>query len=490
MIPITVFAGKHVAVFGLGRSGCAAGHALMAGGAIVHAWDDSEKSRNEAEIDGLTVDDLYAADWALFSALVLTPGVPLTHPEPHKIVQRARAANVEIIGDVELFAREINSQDEDKQKPQIVAITGTNGKSTTAALVGHILERCGRSAHVVGNIGQSILSAPPPDDRSVYVIELSSYQLDLTFSLRADVAILLNITPDHLDRHGGMEGYVNAKSRIFMAQEAGDLAVVGVDDGYSQEICTRISSEHKQDVCPISVGKVLGHGIYVIDGILYDGMTRPTSELVNLRMADALPGRHNWQNTAAAYAATRKLMHHQMDVANAILSFGGLSHRLEKVKEIEDIPFINDSKATNAEAAANALAAFENIFWIVGGKAKDDDFEALSPHTNRVKKAYVFGESQAALCAYLSDKVEVVPAGDLRQALEGAARDARAEKQKMTNEEDDGQGGPIVLFSPACASFDLYRDFEERGEHFRSLVEGMSEHESHSDVPRAEASSC
>lgn len=475
MIPISVFAGKHVAIFGLGRTGLAAGHALMAGGAIVRAWDDTGAAVDKAEIAGLTVDDLYEADWSEIDALVLSPGIPLTHPTPHPIVEKANAAGVDIICDIELFAREIANYSEEK-RPRVIAVTGTNGKSTTTALIGHILQRCGLSVRIGGNIGQSVLDLPRPTPNSVYVIEMSSYQLDLTHTLKADVAVFLNISPDHLDRHGDMAGYVKAKQRIFAGQDRDDLAVIGVDDAYSQEVCTRVSAGiipgRPGAVCPISVGKVLGHGVYIIDNILYDGTARPTTEVLNLTRARGLPGRHNWQNAAAAYAACRHLFRNQMDIANAILSFPGLAHRLETVAELGQVVFINDSKATNVDACSNGLAAFDNIFWLVGGRMKDASFEALEPYFPRIRKAYLFGEAAPKLAEMFTGKLDIEIVDSVPKALERAGADALSAAQNNTGALGAAAMAPqVVLLSPACASFDAYNDFEERGNDFKQAVQ-------------------
>ncbi len=464
MIPVHAFRGCHVALFGLGRSGLSAGRALMAGGAIVHAWDDGAEARDNAENEGLTLDDLYEADWSQFSALVLSPGIPLTHPEPHALVLKARAHDLEIIGDVELFARELEHLDVPGGKPMVIAVTGTNGKSTTTTLIAHILNSCGYRAMAGGNIGQAILDLPPPTYRSVYVIEMSSYQIDLTRSLRPDVAVLLNITPDHLERHGGFEGYVATKAKIFEGQSSEGIAVIGVDDSQTQEICTRISSRKAHQVIPVSVGNALGRGIYVIHGVLYDGVVRPTKKVVDLNEAHGLPGAHNWQNAAIAFAAIRGLLKDHLKLADAILSFPGLAHRLEEVGRLEKVRFINDSKATNGEAAARALAAYENIFWIAGGQAKAGGIEALKPLYSRVSKAYLIGEAADEFAACLEGAVTYVKSGDLKTALAQAMEDASIYRQ----------GDPIVLLSPACASFDQFKDFEQRGDAFRAMVQKVT----------------
>src|SRR5665213_38668 len=307
MIPVSCFEGRQVAVFGLGRTGLTAARALQAGGARVAAWDDEPAAREAARAQGLSLVDLAAADWSAFAALVLSPGVPLTHPAPHWTVERATAAGVEIVGDIELFARAVAMAPAHK-RPRIVAITGTNGKSTTAALLGHALTEAGRDTRVGGNIGWGVLGLEDMHGGAVYVLELSSYQLDLTSSLKPDVAIVLNISPDHLDRHGDMEGYVAAKKRILLNQGKGDTAIIGIDDAWGQQLCTEITAANCRTIWPISARKTMGRGVYALQGLLYDATDGRVTEVADLTAARSLPGRHNWQNAAAAYAAMRALI--------------------------------------------------------------------------------------------------------------------------------------------------------------------------------------
>ena len=304
MIPVRGFEGKRVAVFGLGRTGLTAARALVAGGAEVALWDEQDASRSAAAAEGFPVVDLKTADWSQFAALMLSPGVPLTHPQPHWTVKKAKEAGVEILGDIELFARTVNAAPEHK-RPKVVVITGTNGKSTTTALIGHICRQAGKDARVGGNIGVGVLGLEDMHGGAVYVLELSSYQLDLTSSLKADAAVLLNISPDHLDRHGGMDGYVAAKRRVLLNQTKGDTAVIGVDDPWCQQICTEITAANHRTIRMISAQKALGRGVYALQGILYDATGERVEEVCDLTRARSLPGRHNWQNAAAAYAACR-----------------------------------------------------------------------------------------------------------------------------------------------------------------------------------------
>ena len=369
MIPVRGFEGKRVAVFGLGRTGLTAARALIAGGAQVALWDDKALARDAATAEGLPLVDLQSADWSAFAALLLSPGVPLTHPKPHWTVLKAREAGVEIVGDIELFARTVNAAPEHK-RPKVVAITGTNGKSTTTALIGHICNAAGKDARVGGNIGLGVLGLDDMHGGAIYVLEVSSYQLDLTSSLKPDVAILLNVSPDHLDRHGDMDGYVAAKRRVLLNQGKGDTAVIGVDDPWCQRICTEITAANRRTICPISAGRTIGRGVYALEGVLYDGSGERVSEVCDLLRARALPGRHNWQNAAAAYAAVRALGVTLADAADGLMTFPGLAHRMETVGQIDGVRFVNDSKATNADAARAAMSAYPRFFWIAGGVAK------------------------------------------------------------------------------------------------------------------------
>src|ERR1700749_4624104 len=306
MIPVRGFEGGTFALLGLARRGLAAAGALIAGGAQVALWDEKPQARAAAEAEGLPVVDLTTADWSQFAAIMLSPGVPLTHPAPHWTVEKAKAAGVEIVGDMELFARTVNAAPEHK-RPKIVAITGTNGKSTTTALIAHVLAQAGRDIRIGGNIGYGVLGLEDMHGGAVYVLELSSYQLDLTTSLKADVSVILNISPDHLERHGDMESYVAAKKRILLNQGKGDTAVVGVDDPWCQQIVTEITAANRRTIVPISARRAMGRGVYALQGMLYDATGERVNEVADLTRAVSLPGRHNWQNATAAYAAARAL---------------------------------------------------------------------------------------------------------------------------------------------------------------------------------------
>src|SRR5246127_4636870 len=412
MIPVRGFEGRTVAVFGLARTGLAAARALQAGGAAVALWDEKPAARKAAEAAGFALTDLSKADWSQFAALMLSPGVPLTHPAPHWTVERARAAGVEILGDIELFARTVNAAPEHK-RPKIVAVTGTNGKSTTTALIGHICAMAGRDTRLGGNIGVGVLGLEDMHGGAVYVLELSSYQLDLTSSLKPDVAIILNVSPDHLDRHGGMEGYVAAKRRILANQGKGDTAVIGVDDPWGARICTEITAANRRTIVPISASKAMGRGVYVLNGLLYDATAERAQEVADLNRARSLPGRHNWQNAAAAYAAAKGLGIDAQEAAEHLMSFPGLAHRMETVGTIGRVRFVNDSKATNADAARQALSSYPKVFWIAGGQPKEGGIEPLSDLFGGVIKAYLVGEAQDAFAATLDRKVPYARCGTI-----------------------------------------------------------------------------
>ena len=461
MIPVRGFEGKTVAVFGLARTGLAAARALVAGKARVALWDENPKTRAAAEAEGFTLTDLSTADWGDFAALMLSPGVPLTHPKPHWTVEKAKAEGVEILGDVELFARTVNAAPEHK-RPKIVAITGTNGKSTTTALIGHICAEAGRDVRIGGNIGTGVLALEDMHGGAVYVLELSSYQLDLTSSLKADVALILNISPDHLERHGDMEGYVASKRRILANQGKGDTAVIGVDDGWGQRICTEITAANRRTIVPISASKVMSRGVYALDGLLYDASGERAAEVADLKRARSLPGRHNWQNAAAAYAAAKGLGIDAATAARALLTFPGLAHRMETVGVIGKVRFVNDSKATNADAARQALSSYPQVYWIAGGQPKTGGIDDLADLFPRVIKAYLVGEAAPAFEQTLAGKAPAVQCGTIPAAVEAAFSDAAASGKDA-----------IVLLSPACASFDQFADFEARGEAFRKLVEAL-----------------
>ena len=420
MIAVHGFAGKSIGIFGLARSGLSAARALKAGDAKVFAWDDKEAARLSGVKEAIAPEPWERWPWAELAAVIVSPGIPLTHPEPHPIVRHAQHAGVETIGDLELFARSIHSANSEQGRPPVVAVTGTNGKSTTTALIGHILQSCGTDAEVGGNIGRPALDLAPPKSRTVYVLEVSSYQAELAPSLNPDIAILTNLSPDHLDRHGTMERYAQVKEALLTRTVAEGQVVVGVDDAYSAAIYTKLASSRGPNAIAVSVGKVLGRGVFVIDGKLYDALDQPPAAVGDLKSAAHLPGAHNWQNAALAYAGLRRLVRDPRAILSAIARFPGLSHRMEDVGRIGKVRFINDSKATNADAAARALACYSDIFWIAGGKPKEGGIADLESYFPRMRKAYLIGEAARAFEGALAGKVQSVQAGTLDRALKAA----------------------------------------------------------------------
>ncbi|MEP0943711.1 MAG: UDP-N-acetylmuramoyl-L-alanine--D-glutamate ligase [Rhizobiaceae bacterium] len=465
MIPITLFKGQKVALFGLGGSGLITAQALAAGGANVIAFDDNPVSVETATEKGIKTGDLRQLDWSNCSALVLAPGVPLTHPQPHWTVELALKAGVEIIGDVELFSRMMLVEG---RRAPFVAITGTNGKSTTTALIAHVLASAGRDVQMGGNIGRAVLDLDPLSDEpanQVYVVECSSYQIDLAPTLKSSVGVLLNVTPDHLERHGTIENYAAIKERLVAAS---DLAVVGVDDDICMQVADQLT-HNKTPLYRISGLEQPGADIGYDDTNLIDGDGKP---MISLEGIGSLRGRHNGQNAAATLAVCQALGLSQDEVLHGFKTFPGLAHRMEQVGHANGVLFINDSKATNAEAAAPALSSFERVHWIVGGLAKQGGIESLTPYFPRVAKAYLIGEAAGTFAAQLGDTIPYEIAGTLQQAVNHAAADAALDAEST---QDLGNGSDaVVLLSPAAASFDQFPNFEKRGEAFKDAVAALN----------------
>jgi UDP-N-acetylmuramoylalanine--D-glutamate ligase len=461
LIPVTTFAGKKVAVFGLGKSGMLSAEALSKGGAEVVVFDDNPKSLADARNAGLKTQDLRALDWSTVAALVLAPGLPLTHPSPHWTVPLARRAGVEIIGDIELFCREFNRFSDDCM---YVAVTGTNGKSTTTALIAHLLQSAGRDAQIGGNIGVPVLALEPFAPGRVYVLEVSSYQIDLAPSLHPSIGILINISPDHLDRHGTLENYAAVKEQLVANAE---VSLVGVDDELSDAIGRRLSERRDLDIIPVSAERELPWGYFVSGTKIVSKGNDQTIEqaevLGDLAGITTLRGTHNAQNAAFACAAAWHCGLTPAEIAGGLKTFPGLAHRMQPVGRKGRVLFVNDSKATNADSAARALASFTDIFWIAGGKAKTGGIASLAEFFPRIRKAYLIGEAAPEFAKTLDGKVPHEVNGVLSTALAAAARDAEACDAKE----------PVVLLSPACASFDQYANFEVRGQAFIDLVLAM-----------------
>jgi UDP-N-acetylmuramoylalanine--D-glutamate ligase len=461
MIPVQGFEGHQVAVLGLGRSGLSAARALRAGGAIPVCWDDNPKARDTAEAEGFETRDL-SRDGAFdaVASLVVSPGIPHLYPAPNPVVARAWNAGVPVDNDIGLFFRSLatGGWDHFDTAPRVIAVTGSNGKSTTAALIHHILEHVGRSSQLAGNIGRGVLDIDPPGDGDVVVLELSSYQTDLARALTPDVAVFTNLSPDHLDRHGGLGGYFAAKRRLF-AEGGPDRAVIGVDENEGRYIANQLAEGPGDDrVIQISSGQKLGGvgwSVSARKGFLSEWRKARQVAAIDLRTVKGLPGAHNHQNACAAYAAARALGVAPRQIEAAMRSFAGLPHRSQIIAEAGGVTFVNDSKATNVDSALKALQAFQNIRWICGGLQKDGGLDGLSPGFEHVRKAYVIGREADGFAVQLTG-VEAEACRTMEQAVARAIEDA--------------EPGDVVLLAPAAASFDQYDSFEKRGEDFVAQV--------------------
>jgi UDP-N-acetylmuramoylalanine--D-glutamate ligase len=452
MIRLPAFRDSKIAVLGLARSGLVAAEALQQSGARVLAWDDNEAARGAAAAKGIAVTDPGTAAAGEWTALVMSPGIPLTHPAAHPVAARAQEAGIPVIGDIELLWRA-------ETGARFLGITGTNGKSTTTSLIGHILTEAKQAVAIGGNLGTPVLSLPQLDANGTYVIEMSSFQLDLIARTRFAVAILLNLTPDHLDRHGDMAGYLAAKKRIFRNQIAGDTAIIGVDDDECRALADELDATNSR-VIRISAERAVPGGVYVLDGKLIDDSEGNARRIIDLTAIASLPGAHNWQNAAAAYAAARACGLSEAEITAGLASFAGLAHRQELVARLGKIRFVNDSKATNADAAAKALGCYDAIHWIAGGVPKAGGITSLAGLFPRIRHAYLIGAAAREFQETLGSDVPSSLCGDLPTAVRAAAAAAGA----------DPADAPVVLLSPACASFDQYRNFEIRGDDFRRIV--------------------
>jgi UDP-N-acetylmuramoylalanine--D-glutamate ligase len=455
MITVTSFANKSIGVFGLGRSGLSAVRALEAGGSDVWAWDDIKEKRESAEMEGIKLTNLYQSDLSKIDILVLSPGIPDQYPEPHSLTIRAREADCEIICDIDLLARE-------NTKARFIGISGTNGKSTTTSLIGHIFNQASYQAEIGGNFGIPALDLLPLDERGTYVLEISSYQLERIPTVKLDIAILLNISADHLERHGGMGGYIAAKKILFERINGDGVTIIGMEDTHCRGICMELMiGRGAKNIVPVSALARMPGGVYVDSGMLIDDIRNTQETIMDLRSLSTLPGRHNWQNAAAAYAAAITVGIEPDIIIEALKTFGGLAHRQEVVRNIGEISFINDSKATNSDAAAKALDCYDNIHWILGGEFKEENLGSLHDVLKKVAHAYLIGRDSERLEILLSPFIPVTRCGDLETAIHEAYR-----KANSTNSN-------TVLLSPACASFDQFKNFEERGDIFRSFVNSL-----------------
>ena len=464
MIPVTGLAGRKVAVLGLGRSGLATARALLAGGAIPLLWDDSPEVRAKAEAEGFVLTDFgKATAFEGVSLLITSPGIPHLYPAPHKLIARAWETGVPVDNDIGLFFRSfaMEAWDGFDSTPRVIAVTGSNGKSTTTALIHHILQVAGRPTQMAGNIGRGVLDIEPAQDGEVVVLELSSYQTELARALTPDIAVFTNLSPDHLDRHGGMGGYFAAKRRLF-AEGGPDRAVIGVDEAEGRFLANQLAEGAEDDrVIRISSGQKLdgpGWAVFARKGFLSEWRRGKQVASIDLRAMPGLPGAHNHQNACAAFAAVRALGISPKLIEGALASFAGLPHRSQLLGEKGGVRFVNDSKATNVDSAARALQAFDRIRWIAGGMGKDGGIAALQPHLGSVVKAYLIGHSARDFALQLGDTPH-----EICETMANAVARAAAEALP----------GDTVLLAPAAASFDQYPNFERRGEDFAAQVQAL-----------------
>ncbi len=449
MLPLDKFKDNHIAIFGLGLSGVAVARALKAVGATIYCWDDNEETVEKYRGE-LPIVDLYNCSFEDIEAIVFPPGMPLIHPRPHALVGKAMANKLGVYGDIELFAL-IRDQ---LPAHKVVGITGTNGKSTTSALLNHVLNEGGMTAALGGNFGVPVMDLDPLLEGGVYVFELSSFQLDLMENLNCDIAMLLNFAPDHLERHGGMEGYVEAKVRLLTMMDSNNPAFIGVDDQWSLSTY----QIYEGNKVPVSVQRAAQNGVYVQSGILWDARDRADAgPIMKLEDVPNLPGLHNAQNVAFVYGAATELGLKKEEVIAALKTYVGLPHRMEQVATIDGVSFINDSKATNSHAAVKALTSYENIQWIAGGQYKEQSFGPFMGAIKNVSKVWLIGAAAKDMADYFQGQLdyEIVETLDIatKRAFEAAK-----------------QNNGTVLLSPACASFDQFKSFGDRGDQFKKMV--------------------
>ena len=462
MIPVRGYTGCKVAVLGLGRSGLTAARALRAGGAEPIVWDDNEKSRIAADAEDFVILDLNKnSSWQDIVCLIVSPGIPHLYPAPHPIVLKAWQNGVVVDNDIGLFFRSFATQEWDNfdVMPKVICVTGSNGKSTTTALIAHLLEGSNRKVVVAGNIGRGVLDIPPAQDGTIVVLELSSYQIDLARALAPDIAVFINLSPDHLDRHNGMGGYFYAKRRLFIDGNP-DRAIIGVDEIEGQFLENQLRQDAKSGdpVISVSVNSKLqnnGWSVFSRKGFLAEWRKGRQVASIDLRSMSGLLGEHNHQNACCAYAVCRSIGLAPKLIEEKLNSYVGLTHRCQTVGTFNGVMYVNDSKATNVDAAKKALLAFKDILWIVGGESKEGGVLPLKPYFNRIKKAYLIGTDVSDLIKDLSS-IDFVIAGSISEAVRLASLDA---------EKND-----VVLLAPACASFDQYENFEKRGDDFINNV--------------------
>lgn len=462
MIPVQGYDGKTVAVLGFGRSGTAAAQALLAGGATVVVWDDGQPARDAATAEGFEVVDFTKAGaFENVVTLIVSPGIPHLYPKPHLAIAAAWDAGIPVDNDIGLFFRSFATDDWDgfDSTPRVIAVTGSNGKSTTSALIHHILIANGRAAQLAGNIGRGVLDIEPALDGDVVVLELSSYQTDLARSLTPDIAVLTNLSPDHLDRHAGLGGYFAAKRRLF-AEGGPDRAVIGVDEDEGRYLANQLVESFADDrVIRVSSGRKLDQGgwtVFAKKGFLSEYRKGRQVASVDLRGIKGLPGAHNHQNACAAFAACRTLGLGPKVIEAAMHTYPGLPHRSQVVADVGGVTYVNDSKATNVDSAAKALAAFPKVRWVCGGLQKEGGLAGLHDQLGHVARAYVIGREAEAFARDLPG-VDSAICTTMEAAVAMAIADARP--------------GEVVLLAPAAASFDQYDNFEQRGDDFMVCVQ-------------------
>ncbi len=443
--------GKPILIVGLGKSGMPVFEACKAADIDTILWDDTPAQRDGAAAKNAVVKDPANIDFNDIALVCLSPGIPLTHPAPHPVVAKAKAAGVEVTGDIELFHRA-------KPRAKTIGITGTNGKSTTTALIGHILKEAHVPSAVGGNIGEAVLTLPELPEDGVYVLEMSSYQTDLATTFAPNISLLVNTSPDHLDRHGDMAGYIAAKERMFRGS---GVAIISMDDEGCMGVYERLKAKAQRRIIAVSVVRPLTHGVFASkEGVLFDGKNK----ILDLNTCKALQGQHNWQNAAMAYAAARESGVAPDVIVKAMQSFPGLAHRQNIVRFIGPVAYINDSKATNDQAAAMALRTFNPIYWIAGGKPKEGGYADCSKYLSNVRHAFLIGQAENEMAEWLQGSgTAFTRSGTMDKAVEAAHVLAQEETKDKA----------VVLLSPACASMDQFRNFEHRGEVFTELVKAL-----------------
>ncbi len=455
MIDLSLYKDKTVAILGLGKTGLSTATAMVESGANVLAWDDSESTRMDAAEQNIPVSDLSQINWGSVDRFVLSPGIPTYAPAPHPVVEIARESGIQPVADVELLF-------EAQPQAKYIGITGTNGKSTTTALIGHLLQKAGHNVQIGGNLGTAVLDLDPFLKGGIYVLELSSYQLELCHQTRFNMAILLNITEDHIERHGTLENYVAAKMRIFNNQTDQDVAIVGLDDPLCQAIYQGLIGQNLQTTFAISAGQAAPGGVSIVDSEVIDDMEQISHIVGNISDFMTLRGQHNWQNLAAAYTVARLMGERPEKILKHAETFPGLAHRQEVVRDTGTLLFINDSKATNPDSAAKAIASYKNIFWIAGGQAKKKDIKEIEPYFSHIQEAFYIGQDQALLCDLTKDQFPSHLCDTLDKAISAAVQAAK-------NSPDPA----VILLSPAGASWDQFANFEARGDKFKDIVQAL-----------------